>query len=29
MDSSEEPNKLLSVKGAEQGNALVWEQEEN
>ena len=28
MSSREEPNRLLSVKGAEQGEAHVWEQEE-
>ena len=28
MGSSEEPNKLISVKRAGQGNALMWEQEE-
>ena len=28
MGSREEPNWLLSVKGAEQGEAHVWEQEE-
>ena len=28
MGSREEPNRLLSVKGAEQGEAHVWEQEE-